>query len=477
MPDSGALAAIVRSADVFVTSNLAPIRQKLRIEVEDVRAANPDIIYVRGTGWGNEGPMADVGGYDMACGWASSGMAFKMNKGGIEPLPQPPAFFDLQGANTIAGAIGFALFKRANTGETSVVDVSLMHVGMWALSPDITGAPYSGDVVGYGDRRQSPNPLVNGYATKDDRWVYFVCLQPDRFWEEFCTLLGRPDLITDERYVDSKARYENRVELVTSSTRSSTGSRWMRSGQSSRVQWCLGARLASVRAALASPGRGQRLSPSCDGPRRLGLPHRRGTGPLLWPHHRSSRTSPGTRPAHRRGPARVWFGLGGHRCAPRGRRPGLTPRSCRRTSGPPGRHRTRLRQRRHHIDQAPRQCGLGIDGAARQRQPGRPLTADARGKLTVPPAPGTRPRPISGSAICVSAAATTMSVNAASSIPDPNVVPWMYAVVGLARRATTRATLRSSRMRWAEAGSDRVPNSFRSPPAQKARPSPRSSTP
>jgi crotonobetainyl-CoA:carnitine CoA-transferase CaiB-like acyl-CoA transferase len=210
-----ALVAIVRSADVFVTSNLAPIRRKLRIDVEDVRAVNPDIIYVRGTGWGNQGPMADVGGYDMACGWASSGMAFKMNKGGIEPLPQPPAFFDLQGANTIAGAIGFALFKRANTGETSVVDVSLMHVGMWALSPDITGAPYSGDVVGYGDRKQSPNPLVNGYATKDERWVYFVCLQPDRFWAEFCTLLGRPDLITDERYVDSKARYENRVQLVT----------------------------------------------------------------------------------------------------------------------------------------------------------------------------------------------------------------------------------------------------------------------
>jgi formyl-CoA transferase len=209
-----ALHAILATADVFVTSNLAPIRKKLRIDVDDVRAANPDIIYVRGTGWGNDGPMADVGGYDMACGWASSGMAYKMTKGGIEPLPQPPAFFDLQGANTIAGAIGFALFKRANTGETSVVDVSLMHVGMWALAPDIVGAPYSGDVANYGDRRQSPNPLVNGYATKDERWVYFVCLQPDRFWAEFCALLGRPDLVADARYVDSKARYEHRTELV-----------------------------------------------------------------------------------------------------------------------------------------------------------------------------------------------------------------------------------------------------------------------
>jgi len=209
-----ALAAIVHTADVFVTSNLAPIRTKLRIDVEDIRAINPDIIYVRGTGWGNDGPMADVGGYDLACGWASSGMAYKMTPGGIEPLPQPAAFFDLQGANTIAGAIGFALFKRSNTGETSVVDVSLLHVGMWALSPDITGSPYLGNRGSMGDRTQMPNPLVNGYATKDDRWIYFVCLQPDRFWDEFCTLLGRPDLINDPRYDDVAHRAENRVALV-----------------------------------------------------------------------------------------------------------------------------------------------------------------------------------------------------------------------------------------------------------------------
>lgn len=208
-----ALAAILATADVFLTSNLAPIRKKLGIEIEDVRAANPDIIYVRGTGWGNDGPMAEMGGYDLACGWASSSMAYKMTRG-IEPMPQPAAFFDLQGANTIAGAVGMALFKQGRTGETSVIDVSLMHVGMWAMSPDIVGAPFSGDHASYGDRSMSPNPLVNGYATKDERWIYFVCLQPDRFWDEFCTLLGRLDLITDERFADAPARFANRVECV-----------------------------------------------------------------------------------------------------------------------------------------------------------------------------------------------------------------------------------------------------------------------
>jgi formyl-CoA transferase len=207
-----ALARVLATADVFLTSNLAPIRRKLHIEVEDIRAANPQIIYVRGTGWGTHGPMADVGGYDVACGWATSGMAYKMSVGG-DPLTQPPAFFDLQGANTIAGAVGMALFKRERTGETSVIDVSLMHVGMWALSPDITGTPFSG-ATGLGDRTQAPNPVVNTYRTSDGRWLYLVLLQAARFWAELCTLLGCPELIEDERFIDDAARYTNRVACV-----------------------------------------------------------------------------------------------------------------------------------------------------------------------------------------------------------------------------------------------------------------------
>jgi crotonobetainyl-CoA:carnitine CoA-transferase CaiB-like acyl-CoA transferase len=207
-----ALARVLATADVFLTSNLAPIRRKLHIEVEDIRAANPNIIYVRGTGWGAHGPMADVGGYDVACGWATSGMAYKMSVGG-DPLTQPPAFFDMQGANTIAGAVGIALFKRERTGETSVIDVSLMQVGMWALSPDITGSPFS-EATGLGDRTQAPNPLVNTYRTSDGRWLYLVLLQSARFWAELCTLLGHPELLDDERFGDDAARYTNRSALV-----------------------------------------------------------------------------------------------------------------------------------------------------------------------------------------------------------------------------------------------------------------------
>jgi len=88
-----------------------------------------------------------------------------------------------------------------------------MHVGMWALSPDITGSPFSG-ATGLGDRTQAPNPVVNTYRTSDNRWLYLVLLQAARYWAELCTLLGCPELIDDERFVDDAARYTNRVACV-----------------------------------------------------------------------------------------------------------------------------------------------------------------------------------------------------------------------------------------------------------------------
>src|ERR1700735_536155 len=99
------LLELALTADVFLTSYLPATRAKLRIELEDLRSANPRIIYVCGHGWGARGPMRDTGGFDLAAGWASAGMAYKMTRSAEEPMFQPAAFFDLQGANAIARAI------------------------------------------------------------------------------------------------------------------------------------------------------------------------------------------------------------------------------------------------------------------------------------------------------------------------------------------------------------------------------------
>lgn len=223
-----ALLKLCESADVFITSYLPAVRAKLRIDVADVTAVNDRLIYVRGTGWGSEGPMVDTGGYDLAAGWATSGLAHRLPSPEGDPNPQPAAFFDLIGANNIAGAVSAALFQRERTGRAEVVDVSLMNVGMWAMGMDIAGSPYAPPIVL--DRAEPGNPITNSYPTKDGRWLYLVCLQADRFWPEVCATIGRPDLVDDERFADAAVRFENRrvcVETLDEVFRSKTLAEWI----------------------------------------------------------------------------------------------------------------------------------------------------------------------------------------------------------------------------------------------------------
>jgi crotonobetainyl-CoA:carnitine CoA-transferase CaiB-like acyl-CoA transferase len=58
------------------------------------------------------------------------------------------------------------------------------------------------------------NPLVGTYRTKDDRHISLVFLQPDRYWPDFCRLIGRPELVEDPRFCDITARRENAEACV-----------------------------------------------------------------------------------------------------------------------------------------------------------------------------------------------------------------------------------------------------------------------
>ena len=71
----GILYKLAATSDVFLTNKLPSVRQKLHIDLDDIRAHNPNIIYVRGTGQGERGPDADKGSYDSLAFWARSGVA------------------------------------------------------------------------------------------------------------------------------------------------------------------------------------------------------------------------------------------------------------------------------------------------------------------------------------------------------------------------------------------------------------------
>lgn len=196
---------LAETADIFLTNKLPSVRRKLKIELADIRAHNPRIIYVRGTGQGEQGPDRDRGSYDSLAFWARAGAATGVMRPeyGHVPNPPGPGFGDSIGAMTIAGGMMGALFHRERTGEATVVDVSLLGTGIWSMGQGLaisllTGNPLAPPST---DRPRS-NPLVRQYQTRDGRWLSLCCLQAGKYWAPLCAAIGRPELASDPRFAD-----------------------------------------------------------------------------------------------------------------------------------------------------------------------------------------------------------------------------------------------------------------------------------
>ena len=210
------LLTLAKTCDVFLTSYLPGRRTHFGIDVDDIRAVNPDIIYVRGSGYGPMGSESDRPGYDGVSFWSRGGIADALTPADVtEPVKQTPAFGDLLGGMTIAGGIAAALYKRKATGQPSVVDVSLLGLAAYALTPHVTASDLYGDLplpsFGHAD---APNPLVSNYRTKDGRYITLMMLQRDKFFDEVMRVIGRSDVLDDPRFAAGQARFDNRIELI-----------------------------------------------------------------------------------------------------------------------------------------------------------------------------------------------------------------------------------------------------------------------
>lgn len=214
-----ALLRLVADADVFVTSLLPGPRSRLRIDVEDIRAVNPSIIYVRASGYGPRGPDAETPGYDAAAAWARVGFAdYLTPPDAPDPIQPPGGIGDCVGGLSGAGAVAAALFRRQRTGVPAEVDLSLLAGGMWMNATILmthANPGQDGPVMQHRDRFAPRNPLSNNYKTKDGRWIALVVIQPDPHWESFCEHIGRPELVDDPRFANFHARAEHNRELVT----------------------------------------------------------------------------------------------------------------------------------------------------------------------------------------------------------------------------------------------------------------------
>lgn len=200
------LERLVRTADVFLTNQLPQVQRKLRTSPEDIFALKPDIVFARGHGQGQRGPEAEAGGYDGVSYWARGGLSHLLTDAAAQqPAIQRPALGDLPSGMFLMGGICAALVRVARTGQGTTVDTALLNSAAWTLAPDLAYTSLTGEqmVLMSGPR----SPLTVTYKTADARFVQFMMINEDRYWETCTELLGLADIGT--KYADPVTRREN----------------------------------------------------------------------------------------------------------------------------------------------------------------------------------------------------------------------------------------------------------------------------
>jgi crotonobetainyl-CoA:carnitine CoA-transferase CaiB-like acyl-CoA transferase len=236
---------IAKTADVFLTNYLPSVRQKHKFDIEHIRAANPRIIYARGSAYGDKGAERDVGGFDGTAFWSRSGIAHSMSPpelGG--PLSQGiPAFGDSIGGMFIAGGISAALFHRERTGEAVELDVSLLSTAWWAAGAMVAQGIEKGVIsrnVMPGSGGSAKNPLMGNFRTSDGGTINLCMVSPTGLIRDAFEHFGIPEAADDPRFADVHKLIENSKaasDLIVQAIGSKPFAYWREHLKTMKGQW------------------------------------------------------------------------------------------------------------------------------------------------------------------------------------------------------------------------------------------------
>lgn len=206
------LQRLIKWADVLITNYPHAARTKLHLTYDEVAAWNPRIVYADLTGFGDAGPDAALPGFDVTAYWARTGLLAMTRDAGSPPTVPVEGSGDYATAMGLYSAIVTGLYHRERTGRGTRVGTSLLAAGIWATGTLVSGALAGGTFYGLHDRKQPPNPLINPYATADDRWLMLVASPPH--WPGLANATGHPELVKDPRFTDPQAIAQNSRALT-----------------------------------------------------------------------------------------------------------------------------------------------------------------------------------------------------------------------------------------------------------------------
>ncbi|MHB8577812.1 MAG: CaiB/BaiF CoA transferase family protein [Dehalococcoidia bacterium] len=195
-------------ADLVIENFTPGTLEKWNIGPDVLRRVNPRLVLLRVSGFGQTGPYSRRAGYDrIALGY--SGLMYV--SGYPDSPPVRPAFAMADFTTAMFGALSslMALYHRdVHGGSGQVIDLALFEP-IFRISEDLIQAYDRLGVVRerIGNRNPGFAPAGN-FMTKDGRWLQ-IAAGGDRIWQRMAAAMGLPELATEERFANQRARAEN----------------------------------------------------------------------------------------------------------------------------------------------------------------------------------------------------------------------------------------------------------------------------
>ena len=204
---------LAEKSDVFVQNFRKGVADKLGIGYETLSERNPQLIYASASGYGPFGPDAGEPSFDYM-GLARSGIMTAVGEPQMEPLSIAGGIADQMGAIMLAYGVMAALLAREKYGMGQEVDIS--HLGsMTALQGlNVACKTILGKEFKRIPRAAAPSPLWNHYKCGDGKWICLAMPQQERYWADFCKVLGIEQVIDDPRFATMGDRADNAKDLI-----------------------------------------------------------------------------------------------------------------------------------------------------------------------------------------------------------------------------------------------------------------------
>jgi crotonobetainyl-CoA:carnitine CoA-transferase CaiB-like acyl-CoA transferase len=187
---------LLETADIFVDGFAGDACRRLGIGYEDQRAVKPDIIYAQCSGFGAEGPYAEIPTHGQMMGALGGGVSLEMGADGLVKELGGMSDGTVVGATNTALTALAALIQRDRTGEGAYIDGAGSDA---VLATQWFHPTYAWNAARLTDRRGMPGgdestAKYHFYETSDQKYVLFCGIE-QKFWANFCRAVERPDLL------------------------------------------------------------------------------------------------------------------------------------------------------------------------------------------------------------------------------------------------------------------------------------------